>query len=353
MYFEGIITIDPAQLTKVKYVKPTKAFRKFLHSITLGTVSDKEERETFTAVGILQQINASFRNLGVTNIIKISHDKIDFYHDKEGKENDLKLALDKYEIEVNEAMSVNFSQLNLVLEHSDETFKYLFEITINRDHKIGVYPIEIKVSGLLNRFTKENAKAEIKNTVQNQDVFDSFVKQNSEKFEHFLNEIKFEIKRQIQVDDIKVITKTKYILPSKTIKEKRDYAPNPNRGGAFGGYYGFNDYIFYSLIWSDIMHPCGTTIHNSHFENEYGEPLGYAEKITTDNEIFNSETCDEQTVTQALEEDPHCIDTASNDDTSSWFDFSNWGGDSDSSFFDWDSSSSCSSCSGCSSCGGD
>jgi len=83
MYLEGIITIDPSQLTQIKKIKPTKAFKKFLHQLTLGAVSDKEERETFTAVAILQQLNASFRNLGINNIIKISHDDIDFYHDKE------------------------------------------------------------------------------------------------------------------------------------------------------------------------------------------------------------------------------------------------------------------------------
>ena len=38
MYFEGIITIDPSEVTKIIPVKPTKAFRKFLHSMTFGTV---------------------------------------------------------------------------------------------------------------------------------------------------------------------------------------------------------------------------------------------------------------------------------------------------------------------------
>ena len=72
MYLEGIITIDPSQITEIKKVKPTKAFKKFLHHLTLGGVSDKEERETFTAVAILQQLNATFRSLGINNIIKLT-----------------------------------------------------------------------------------------------------------------------------------------------------------------------------------------------------------------------------------------------------------------------------------------
>ena len=85
MYLEGILTIDPSQLTEIKKVKPTKDFKKFFHHLTLGTISDKQERETFTAVAILQQLNATFRGLNITNIIKIARDDIDFYHDRDGK----------------------------------------------------------------------------------------------------------------------------------------------------------------------------------------------------------------------------------------------------------------------------
>ena len=138
MYIENLITIDPSQLTKIEKIKPTKAFRKLLFSLTNGVVADKEEIETFNAISILQQINATFRSLGITNIIKISHDDIIFYLDEEGKENDLKYALDKYEIEINEAMSVHFKTLELVLEHEDDNFKYLIEILINKNHKVGI-----------------------------------------------------------------------------------------------------------------------------------------------------------------------------------------------------------------------
>ncbi|WP_103069890.1 hypothetical protein [Aquimarina sediminis] len=348
MYFEGIITIDPSEITKITPVKPTKAFRKLLHSLTFGAVSDKQERETFTAVGILQQINASLRNLGINNIIKISHDDIDFYHDKEGKENDLKLALDKYEIEVNEAMSIHFSQLNLILEHQDDNFKYLFEIVINREHKIGIYPIEIHVSGLLKEFSDSNAKEKIESVLKNKESFDNY-KQNKRKlFESFLDQIKFEVKKQIKVDDVEVFVKTKHVLPSKKITKKGEYTPKNTGRGVYSGYYGFDDYIFYTLIWSDVMHHHHHTLSESHFENEYGEPLGYVDEINTDNSIFDSD-CDDNVIQDTLSEDPMTINESA-DDSSSWFDFSDWDTDFDSSSF---GCSSCSSCSSCASCGGD
>ena len=56
MYIENLITIDPSQLTKIEKIKPTKAFRKLLFSLTNGVVADKEEIETFNAISILQQI---------------------------------------------------------------------------------------------------------------------------------------------------------------------------------------------------------------------------------------------------------------------------------------------------------
>ena len=152
MYFSGKITVDPAQVTNIQKVRPQKAFRRLLHQLSAGLVSDKEEQETFTAVAILQQLNVAFRQLDVTDIIKLAHDDIDFYHDTEGKKDDLKEALDHYDLTINDAMSQVFKQLFLVLDHEQDDLYYLIEITINRTHAVGDHPIEIKVNGLLKAF---------------------------------------------------------------------------------------------------------------------------------------------------------------------------------------------------------
>ena len=79
MYFESTIRIDPSQVTSIEKVKPTKAFKRMLYHLTKGGISEKEERETFTAISILQQLNKAFIQQGITNVIRLSHDDIDFY----------------------------------------------------------------------------------------------------------------------------------------------------------------------------------------------------------------------------------------------------------------------------------
>jgi hypothetical protein len=157
MYFNGNLSIDPAQLTKIEKIKPQKAFKRILYFLTAGAVSDKEEHETFTAVSILQQVYAVFSGLGINNLVRLSHDDIDFYLDAEGKQDDLKEALDLYDLKTNDAMAETFKQLNMVLEHEEGGFRYLINITINRTHKVGEYPISIYIDALMQDFAANNA----------------------------------------------------------------------------------------------------------------------------------------------------------------------------------------------------
>ena len=152
MYFEGILSIDPNELTKIEKVKPQKAFKKIFHYLTLGNITDKQEIETFTALSMLQQLYGVFKRNNITNIIRLSHDEIDFYLDEQGKTDDLKEALDKYSIEIDYSMSTFFKKLLLILEHHDTNFKYLIEIDINRTHEVGTFPIELKITGLIQDF---------------------------------------------------------------------------------------------------------------------------------------------------------------------------------------------------------
>ena len=79
----------------------------------------------------------------------MTHDDIDIYHDKKGEKNDIDFAMDKYQIEIDDSMSTYFSKLSMVLEHEDDTFKYLIEINVSRSHRKYEYPIEMVISGLL------------------------------------------------------------------------------------------------------------------------------------------------------------------------------------------------------------
>ena len=350
MYLEGIITIDPSQITQIKKIKPTKAFKKFLYHLTLGNISNKEEQETFTAVAILQQLNATFRSLHINNIIKISHDDIDFYHDKDGLENDLKQALDEYEIQVDESMSVHFQKLTMVLEHIDNDFKYLIEICINKNHSVGDYPIEIKITGLFTEFNTTKVDTGISEITKDQATFDSFKNSKINTFEYFINQFKLELKKHMAIDDVKSHLKTKIVLPKEKITSRQQLRSNPNSEGIHFGYHGFGDALFYSFIWSDIMHEQNIMVTDSYFETETGDALGFSNEINSSDTLFDSTTDTNLDSINAVSEDSILENDIDTDDASSnWFQIDS-SGDSDST---WSSCSSDSSCSSCSSCGGD
>ncbi|MGB0525637.1 MAG: hypothetical protein ACPGJS_21850 [Flammeovirgaceae bacterium] len=356
MYFEGTLTIDPSQLTHIEAVKPTQAFKRVFYYLTFGGVTEKLERETFTAVAILQQLNTVMARCGVNNIIRLSHDGIDFYLDQEGKTDDLKEALELYGIEVDPAMSQHFDQLLMILEHDDANFKYLFEVTINRTHDVGAYPIEIKVSGLLNELQSEtapsidNVKEQMKDIFKSQESYQAYKLEKLSLFRAFLENLKLNISKYIQVDDVQLDVKTKVVIPKKKIQAREDLTTNRQSGyyGVHYGYYGFDNVLLYSLLWSDMCHDHNIVLENSFFESELGDDYGYQESVDTSSDYFDSDVPFEEKADFFSVDS----DTTKNqgDVSNNWFDFDFGGDDGGSAGSDC---SSCSSCSSCASCGGD
>ena len=98
MYLEGLITVDPSQLTEIVKTKPTKAFGKIASLLTAGMASPKEEVETFCALSILQQLYKVVRSVGINDVVRIAKDETVFYHDTEGRTDDLKVAMEAFAI---------------------------------------------------------------------------------------------------------------------------------------------------------------------------------------------------------------------------------------------------------------
>ncbi|MBB6463764.1 hypothetical protein [Flammeovirga kamogawensis] len=296
MYFEGNITIDPSQLTQIEKVKPTKAFKRMLHYLTMGNVSDKVERETFSALSILQQLNTVLFHSNIDNIVRLSHDGIDFYLDTQGKEGDLKEAFDAYDLEVDTSMSVYFKKLVMIMEHEDHNFKYLLEIDINRTHDVGEYPIAIKINGLLKQFNskgkeRSSLENEMKDLFQDQEKYNAFKLEKQHLFEAFLQELKVNIKSLMKVDDVKLSVKSKIIVPTQKVASKENIRYKREYGdyGIHYGYYGFDDFLFYSMLWSNMSHNNNITIQDSFFETELGHDMGYMESVDASSDYFNDE----------------------------------------------------------------
>lgn len=276
MYYRGILTVDPKELTKIQIEKPKGVFKQILYNITGGKVGEEKEVETFTAIAIVQQIYNCFTSLGVDNIIRLNHDDIEIYYDDKGEKNDFQFAVDKYSIEIDESMSAYFNTLWIVLEYEDNDFKYLIEFSINRNHCISKYPIEIIISGLLKETAEGvKSKADLKNkmnaTFNSQQAYNNFISTKQIDFNNFLSKINFELRRQIRVDDIKQSVKTRQLIQkgeNRKVKGKK-----PEYGAAPYDYYGFDDFLFSAILWSDLCFDFGLNIASTELIDEAGTHL--------------------------------------------------------------------------------
>ena len=377
MFYSANISVDPSQLTKIEKVKPKKVFKRILFQLTSGKIADKEEQETFTAISILQQFFQVFKSLNIDNIVRISHDSEDIYFDKKGKKSDIKEAMDTYDAKVNSSMSHAFKKLYLVLEHDLDNFHYFIEIDINRNHEVGVYPIEIKINGLLKEFkTKQKNSGFLRTKMlqkfSKQKDYDLFLLERKTEFQVFVDSIVKQIDNQIHIDDVKTDVKINLIAPkektNKYFKPKLRSSNSSNyEYGAtyyepiFYDYYDLEDQIFYSYMWSSVLYENNIEIDNVHVYSDTGDNIGEiidpinanTIDILNDKVSYETETAtliDTTSIETNSSVDNHSDSDSSSDSSSgsSWFSFDSWGSSDSSS--SW---SSCgSSCSSCSSCGG-
>ncbi len=361
MYFSGRLSVDPSQLTNIKTEKPTKAFKRMLYFMTAGAISDRYEEETFAAISILQQLNTVFRELNITNITSLAHDGEYFFLDTEGKKDDLKDAFDNYQLKVDSTMSANFEKINLILEHQTGNFKYFIEIDINRTHKVGAYPIQIKVNGLVRDFkssTREEAQEKIQNLFSSQDKYNVFRDDLQKEFEEFIDKIESKVKESIDVDNIKKSFKRRMIIPKKRYDSASDIDiefDNNADEPINHGYYEANAFLLYAMVWSDMAHANSIFIQDVDLVSSAGDHIGAIgqQGIDASNDaIFSSDTVyDDRLSDTALNSQEGFSDESETD----WFGSSSSDSSSDSWFSSSsgdDSSSSGSSCSSCSSCGG-
>lgn len=193
MYFASKMTIDPTQLTEIHRIKPTKGFARIAHLLTAGVVKSQEERETFCAVSILQQINIVMRSAGINNIVRLAKDDTVIYEDCEGRENDLKQAIDEFAKHISSGERKVFESLNLILEHEADDLVVLINIHINRSHEVGEHPIEISINGLCSRLAVTEGEDEIGESMGNifncQANYDDFVNARKLSFEKLIEKI--------------------------------------------------------------------------------------------------------------------------------------------------------------------
>ncbi len=306
------------------------------------------------------------RSITVKNVIRLAVDDYDFYLDEQGVDDDLEQAMFEFKAKVDPLESELFNTIYLVLEHIDEHLKYLIEISITRKHTIGEYPIKINVNGVLKDFKyldedsgKERLKAKIEEIFNNQDKYNTFINEKKKIFNNFLDELAQAIKKFIRVDDFIVQSNTQVIRLKESIK-----SPSQIRHGRYSepvhyGYYGINNYFFYTTMWSGLMYHNNIYCSNCMIVDGLGEPImnvGETGFYAGETNTLNAEAPFEPPAGGDIEyfgnnefenelNDSNLI--SSSDDTAGAD-----GGAEDSSWLDTAAEGDSGACSSCSSCGG-
>lgn len=364
MYFSGTLSIDPSQITLIQKVKPSKMFAKLLYNLTFGNLSEKQEHETFTAVSILQQLNMAFRSININNIIRLSVNNYDFYLDTEGVQDDLKKAMLEFELKIDDIESKTFENIQLVLEHTDDSFNYIIDISIERKHKVGVYPINILINAVLNDFkleeneTRSDLEERMRVIFSNQNTYNNFILSKKVEFNHFIDKLEIAIRKFIKIDNIIKNVSTKLIRPKEKIESKTQIPSSKTGEPIFWGYYGFSDMLFYSFLWSNLCYNHNIYVNDCYIVDQYSNDImhigenGFFAGVSNtlnDSEPFElPQTGDiEYYANNEYQSELEGAEVIGINDTI------------DTETYDWlgtgldnDSSSTCSSCSSCSSCGG-
>lgn len=261
MYLKGEMTIDPSQLTEIIRIEPTHGFARVAHFLTLGLASDQEERETFCAVTILQQLYKVLRSIGIDNIVRLAKDDTVFFEDHKHQPNDLKQALDEFARRTPPAEAKVFETLELLLEHATEQMSYLIEIWIVRRHSVGTHPIQITVNGMPQQLAaaEEDSKlqAALEDIFASQLSYNEFVATQKLVFADFLDQLKRAMEIHMQVDQVTVESEVKIVRPDGRGSDRnlsalsaRDRSVDP----VFHGDYGTSDAFLYAWLWSDLCH---------------------------------------------------------------------------------------------------
>lgn len=290
MYFYGKLEVDPSQMTFIKRVKPTGLFTKLLDAFSFGQLSDKQEHETFTALSILQQLSIGLRTLNIRNVIRLAIDDYDFYMDESGVEDDLNQAMFELKAKIDPLESEVFKTIYMVLEHHDESLKYVIEIGVERKHRVGQYPINIMLNAVVSDFklnegeSKESLQSRIDAVIGNQESYEKFVNSHKHRFDSFLHELELAIRKVIRVDDVKSRSSVNILRPNRRIQRPDEMRNEHHNQPFFMGYFGLSDFTFYSMMWADIIYDHNLYINDFNLVDELGNQV-----LSVGNEGFNTQ----------------------------------------------------------------
>lgn len=255
MFLTANLEIDPSQITKIKRINNYNVLFKLYDMLTANFKNQSFEQETFTVVSILNQIQMGLMRMGVTNVVKINVDNFDYFYDGEGREDDLFEAFHSIEKSIEPIESQLFNKIELVLEHHDNDFKYLIDISIMRKHKVGEFPIKVKINGAFVDLKLEKdedislVEGKLSEICSNQDSYDKYTRNKKVVFQKFVREFEHTLSKFIKVDGIVLKFIDKIVRPKILVPGRREIRENKNSELFFHGFHGISKCLTYTLYW--------------------------------------------------------------------------------------------------------
>lgn len=299
MYFSGKLAVDPTALTEIVKMRPTKGFFKLAKELSQGLNDRTAERETFAAVTILQRLNMAMRAVGVTNIIHLSiihlsKDGVLVYEDREGVDNDFKQAIFAFGQQSDGDQRREFEVLTLALEDSGKLLDYLIEIEISSLHRVGDFPIQLTINGVLRAFVAENGELSeatqhrLAELMKDQKWHDDVQFTAEEEFEGFLDRLDSACQKHLCADQLSRSSNTR-VLHAGVNRKSRDNGAGIDP--VFNDDYHWNDRSGYLWYWSDSSRTHQCRLSNCEVVDENGRILaewGSTGAVIDENDVIQS-----------------------------------------------------------------
>ncbi|MDH5682668.1 MAG: hypothetical protein OEZ36_13845, partial [Spirochaetota bacterium] len=232
------------------------------------------------------------------------------------------------------------------------------EVDIKRRHKVGEYPVVIKINGVISDFKRlapsydKDVQTKLDKVFSSQESYDEFTDSWFIIFKNFVERLEQSVRTHLKVDDVIESSKRNIIRPKEPVKEAR-FTRERGYDPIYYGYYGFHEYFWYSWMWAGLCHSHSIHVHNFDMVDDYGQSV-----MTVGDGGFNAGDSNALNPSESFEA-PTGSDVSYHNDSDYSQELSTAGvdipaSDSGSGGYSesFDLSDSGSSCSSCSSCGG-
>jgi len=160
MKYAAQILIRPNTETRERFDEDGSFYTKFKELFIKK--QSKIIEETFSVPNFLSKLNVALKSVGISNLVRITHDDVDFYLDQENKTNDLDVAIEEFGSLIRNSFDRFFEELSVMFEISEDEVDYLIELILLKVHPIGEYPIQINFAGLPEKHGVANVEQKFK-----------------------------------------------------------------------------------------------------------------------------------------------------------------------------------------------